>query len=201
MALTSRIELIANEAGFLAFVLSSDGKAEIEDRAIRTFKSMNVAGAIIAPLGVKSHRATLEQLAASIPIVYVDSPLDETSAFVGTDNRQSVGLMVDYLCRSGEPPCFFDMPQVNTNAATRRTAYEEAMRRLGFEPHVIGVPGTVTSISSVSPLMKRLGCWMGQGICPRALFYAPMTVSPSASSPPPSRRASGSAMARITISG
>ncbi|CDN95117.1 Transcription regulator, LacI family [Agrobacterium tumefaciens] len=144
MALTSRIELIANEAGFLAFVLSSDGKAEIEDRAIRTFKSMNVAGAIIAPLGVKSHRATLEQLAASIPIVYVDSPLDETSAFVGTDNRQSVGLMVDYLCRSGEPPCFFDMPQVNTNAATRRTAYEEAMRRLGFEPQVINVPDIVT---------------------------------------------------------
>ena len=52
MALTSRIELIASEAGFLAFVLSSDGKPEIEDRAIRTFKSMNVAGGIIAPLPI-----------------------------------------------------------------------------------------------------------------------------------------------------
>ena len=52
--------------------------------------------------------------------------------------------MVDYLCRSGEPPCFFDMPQVNTNAATRRTAYVEAMQRLGFEPHVLNVPDIVT---------------------------------------------------------
>ncbi|TIT10210.1 MAG: LacI family transcriptional regulator, partial [Mesorhizobium sp.] len=54
MALTRRIELIANEAGFLAFVLSSDGRAEMEDQAIQTFRSMNIAGAIIAPLGVQS---------------------------------------------------------------------------------------------------------------------------------------------------
>ncbi|QCL76831.1 MULTISPECIES: LacI family DNA-binding transcriptional regulator [Agrobacterium] len=139
MALTNRIESIANEAGFLAFVLSSDGKPEIEDRAIRTFKSMNVAGAIIAPLGVTSHCSTLEQLAATIPIVYVDSPLDERSAFVGTDNRQSVDLIVDYLCRSGEPPSYFDMPQVNTNSVTRRMAYVAAMQRLGFEPTLLDV--------------------------------------------------------------
>ncbi|MCZ4430229.1 LacI family DNA-binding transcriptional regulator [Agrobacterium sp. SOY23] len=139
MALTNRIELIANEAGFLAFVLSSDGKPEIENRAIRTFKSMNVAGAIIAPLGVTSHCSTLQELAATIPIVYVDSPLDERSAFVGTDNRQSVDLIVDYLCRSGEPPSYFDMPQVNTNSVTRRMAYVGAMQRLGFEPRLLDV--------------------------------------------------------------
>jgi DNA-binding LacI/PurR family transcriptional regulator len=144
MALTRRIELIANDAGFLAFVLSSDGKAGMEDKAIKTFKSMNVAGAIIAPLGVKSHHATLEQLGQSIPLVYVDSPLDETSAFVGTNNRQSFNLIVDYLCRSGEPPCYFGMPEVNTNAATRRSAYIEAMTQFRVTPEIVDISETAT---------------------------------------------------------
>jgi DNA-binding LacI/PurR family transcriptional regulator len=144
MALTRRIELIANDAGFLAFVLSSDGKAEMEDQAITTFKSMNVAGAIIAPLGIKSHHATLDQLGKSIPLVYVDSPLDETSAFVGTNNRQSFSLIVDYLCRSGEPPCYFGMPEVNTNAATRRSAYIEAMNQFRLTPEIVELTDAAT---------------------------------------------------------
>jgi DNA-binding LacI/PurR family transcriptional regulator len=139
MALTRRVELIANAAGFLAFVLSSDGNAELEARAIETLKSMNVAGAVIAPLGVKSHQNTLRSLGETIPLVYVDSPLDDTSTFVGTNNRQSFQLMVDYLCRSGEPPCYLGMPAVNTNARTRETAYIEAMGQLKMEPIVLPI--------------------------------------------------------------
>lgn len=137
MALTRRVELLANAAGFLAFVLSSDGNAAIEARAIETLKSMNVAGAIIAPLGVQSQQATLRALGQAIPLVYVDSPLDETSPFVGTDNRQSFQLMVDYLARSGEIPCYLGMPRVNTNATTRESAYIEAMQQLKIDPLVL----------------------------------------------------------------
>lgn len=142
MALTRRVELIANASGFLAFVLSSDGNAEMEARAIETFKSMNVAGAIIAPLGVQSHHETLRSLAESIPLIFVDSPLDDTSPFVGTNNRQSFQLIVDYLCRSGEPPCYLGMPPVNTNASTRETAYIEAMSQLRMEPIVLPIAKT-----------------------------------------------------------
>lgn len=141
MALARRVELIAKTEGFLAFVLSSDGDADLEARAITTLKSMNAAGAIIAPLGIKSHRDTLRSLSDATPIVYVDSPLDETSPFVGTDNRQSFQLMTDYLCRSGEPPCYLGMPAVNTNARTRETAYAESMLRLNREPMVLNVSG------------------------------------------------------------
>lgn len=137
MALTRRVELIANSAGFLAFVLSSHGNAEMEARAIETLKSMNVAGAIIAPLGVQSQQETLRLLSTSMPLVFVDSPLDDISPFVGTNNRQSFKLIVDYLCRSGTPPCYLGMPPVNTNAATRETAYVEAMSLLGMEPIVL----------------------------------------------------------------
>jgi DNA-binding LacI/PurR family transcriptional regulator len=139
MALTRRVELIANDTGFLAFVLSSDGNAKMEARAIETLKSMNVAGAIIAPIGVQSHHGTLQSLSASIPLIFVDSPLDDVSPFVGTNNRQSFQLIVDYLCRSGQPPCYLGMPPVNTNAATRETAYIEAMLQAGMEPIVVPI--------------------------------------------------------------
>lgn len=144
MALTRRIELVAAEAGFLAFVLSSDGKPGREDRAIRTFQSMNVAGAIIAPLGLLARPSVLGQFNRSIPLVYVDSPLDDEAAFVGTDQRQSFGLIIDYLCRSGEPPAYLGMPDVNTNARTRLAIYLEAMEALNAEPHVLPLPPVST---------------------------------------------------------
>ncbi|MBD8555980.1 LacI family DNA-binding transcriptional regulator [Rhizobium sp. CFBP 8762] len=137
MALTRRIETIADQAGFLAFVLSSDGKPEREEHAIETFKSLNVAGAIIAPLGVKSHQDKLLKLGETIPLISVDSPLDDKSPFVGTNNRQSFHLIVDYLCRSGKPPCYLRMPPVNSNALERLDAYTSSMQALGEEPHVV----------------------------------------------------------------
>lgn len=53
-------------------------------------------------------------------------------------------MIVDYLCRSGEPPCYFGMPGVNTNAATRRTAYTEAMGRLNVEPKFVPIADSKT---------------------------------------------------------
>lgn len=144
MALTRRIEIIANDAGFLAFVLSSDGKPEIEEEAIKTFRSMNVAGAIVAPIGRNAGSSSLEQLGRDIPLVYVDTPLNGEASFVGTDNRQSFGLIVDYLCRSGEAPCFFGMPEVNINAIERRTAYIEAMEGLRLAPEILKLSPVAT---------------------------------------------------------
>jgi len=137
--LRRRIESIAEQSGYLCFSLSSDGNPELEQRAIETFKSLNVAGAIIAPVGIRSHHAALESLGRSIPLVYVDSPLDESSSFVGTNNRQSFELIVDYLIRSGEPPCYLPMPSVNNNAIARQAAYVAAMERVGLEPRVLPV--------------------------------------------------------------
>ena len=134
MALVRRIEQVATGRGYLAFVLGSDGRAELEERAVRTFASMNVAGTIVAPLGPRRRRSRLRDLKLDMPLVAIDSPLDAATAFVGTDNRRSVASMVEYLCGSGEPPAWFDMPAVNHNAAERREAYGAAMRACGHEP-------------------------------------------------------------------
>jgi len=139
MALAARIEAIASEAGYLVLQLNSNGQPETEERAIATIASMDVGGALIAPLGAKSHVAELKALSRKTPLVFVDSPLDAVESFVGTDNLQSVPLIVDYLCRSGEPPAFFDMPLATYNGEGRREAYAATMERLGHKPSFVNL--------------------------------------------------------------
>lgn len=137
MAITRRIEQIVASRGFQAFTLSSDGKPELEVEAIRTFSSMNVAGAIIAPLGRKRARSPLRDVKDGMPLVAMDTPLDDETAFVGTSNAQTMMLMVNYLCRSSEPPVYFDMPGINENAFQRREAYMSSMDSLGHKPCLV----------------------------------------------------------------
>ncbi len=142
MTLARRIETEATEAGYLALVLSSNGRPEIEARAIETITALNVAGAIIAPLGEKSQRTRLKALGKEIPLVYIDAPLDDEGPFVGTNNHQSIPLITEYLCRSGDQPTYFDTPIVNSNAIDRRNAYIATMERLNFEPRFANIPPT-----------------------------------------------------------
>ena len=76
----------------------------------------------------------------ALPLVFLDARVDADGAFVGTDNHHSMGLMVDYLLRSGTPPSYFDMPAVNQNASERRQAYETSMQEHGAQPMIFDVP-------------------------------------------------------------
>jgi DNA-binding LacI/PurR family transcriptional regulator len=142
MTLARRIETEATDAGYLALVLSSNGRPEVESRAIETITALNVAGAIIAPLGEKSQRTKLKTLGKEMPLVYIDAPLDDEGPFVGTNNYQSIPLITEYLCRSGDQPTYFDTPIVNSNAIDRRKAYVTTMERLNFEPRFANLPPT-----------------------------------------------------------
>ena len=137
MALARRIELGASEAGYLVLMLNSHGLPEHEERAIATITDLNVGGAVIAPLGIKSHRSKLKALGKKIPLVFIDSPLDAQEAFVGTNNEQSIMLITEYLCRSGEVPTFFDVPATNYNSIERRKAYVATMERLNLTPQFV----------------------------------------------------------------
>lgn len=145
MDLQRRITIEAGAAGYLPFVFSSDGEAGLEAEAIETLTSMNVAGIIMTPVGGdEHHRATVKALARNIPIVFVDVPFDGEEAFVGTNNAQSMALITDYLTRVGEPPCYFDMPNLNSNATGRREGYIATMKRRGLEPVVIPLSDTAS---------------------------------------------------------
>lgn len=134
------IERRCSAAGLLPMVLSAGGDALREARAVETLLSFKIAGAVLAPLGRSSKAALIQSLETRVPVVFIDSRLDDEAAFVGTDNRQSVKLMTDYLSRTGERPTFVEMPPVNQNAAERRDAYIDAMERLGLEPAFVAVP-------------------------------------------------------------
>jgi DNA-binding LacI/PurR family transcriptional regulator len=134
-----QIEMRCVQAGYWAIVLSSHGQSALEANALDTLRSLKISGAIIAPLGEQSDTQRIEQLGREVPVVFLDSRTSDRIPFAGTNNAQSISLMVDYLCRSGEPPCFLEMPPVNQNAPERKQAYLSAMDRLGLAPAVVSL--------------------------------------------------------------
>ncbi len=139
--LLEAIEVAAMGAGYTVITQCSHSSPAIEARAVETFLSMNVDGALVAPLGNISDLAAHERLNARLPFVMVDSrpkSLDHVD-FVGSDHPQSTGLITEYLCRVGRPPVFLAMPRVNFNALEREAAYTAWMEARGHTPEILGV--------------------------------------------------------------
>jgi len=138
--LLEAIETAAMEAGYTVITQCSHSDPLIEARAAETFMSMNVDGALVAPLGNQSDRAVHQRLQSHLPFVLVDSRPETMPDvdFVGTDHIQSTGLITEYLCRFGEPPVFLAMPRVNFNAMERENAYTKKVTELGHKAVVIG---------------------------------------------------------------
>lgn len=137
------IEQRCVEMGYRPTIFSAHGSQETENEILETLLSMKPAGALLAPLGRASDVAAVRNFCAEVPTVLFDSNITDTArAFVGSDNPQFTRLIVEYLCRTGEPPCFFEMKTpANPNARKRRQSYLDAMEALGFEPQVFSVDG------------------------------------------------------------
>lgn len=142
-AISRTMESLIVQAGFNPFLLSSHEGPDQEVTNLDSLRAIKPAGVLLAPLGRASHADMLADFAQDIPTVLFDANVDGVGeAFFGSDNKQSVGLIVDYLCRSGEPPTFFELEHpVNPNAYRRRNAYISAMERLSQSPMFIRVPG------------------------------------------------------------
>jgi DNA-binding LacI/PurR family transcriptional regulator len=123
--------------GYWPILFSAHGQVDLEINALDALQSLKPAGALLAPLGTASDLESVRKFTENVPTVIFDSNLDVGEAFIGSDNFQSIPLIVDYLCRTGEPPCFFEMPPVNPNAVLRRHAYVQAMEELGHAPRLV----------------------------------------------------------------
>ncbi|TPI22402.1 MULTISPECIES: LacI family DNA-binding transcriptional regulator [unclassified Mesorhizobium] len=134
-----QIEMRCLAEGYWAIVLSSHGERKLEARAMRTLMSLNIAGVLMAPLGFETDATLLASLVKAMPMVFLDNRVNVDQPFVGTDNRQSIGNITEYLCRTGEHPCFLEMPAVNQNALERRASYIATMERLNLEPIVLPI--------------------------------------------------------------
>jgi DNA-binding LacI/PurR family transcriptional regulator len=137
------IENLCADAGFRPILLSSHGGSDQEVDNLESLRSLKPAGVLMAPLGRASDKGAIERFCRDVPTVLFDSNIEGMgAAFVGSDNFSFVNQTVDYLCRSGEPPCFFEMRRpANPNANKRRVAYIEAMERHGETPVVVSVEG------------------------------------------------------------
>lgn len=131
------------DAGYRPTLFSAHGKPDLEVEILENLRSLKPAGVLIAPLGRSSDKRALESFCEDIPTVLFDSSIRGLGlAFVGSDNPQFARLIVDYLCRTGEPPCFFEMKTpANPNANRRRQGYIAAMEDLGHEPQIIQASG------------------------------------------------------------
>lgn len=143
-AIARTMEGLIVDAGFDPLLLSSHGGPEQEIANLNSLRAIKPAGALLAPLGRASQTDEVAKFAAQIPTVLFDANLEGVGeAFFGSDNTQSIDLIVDYLCRTGQPPVFFEMRNpVNPNAYRRRAAYIAAMERLSHTPHFLRAEGS-----------------------------------------------------------
>ncbi|MEM7299529.1 MAG: LacI family DNA-binding transcriptional regulator [Pseudomonadota bacterium] len=138
-----RLEQQCIDAGYSPILFSSHGVPEHEAEILQSLISLKPAGVLFAPLGRSSNRSEIEAFCAQVPTILFDSNIEGMGeAFVGSDNFSFVSLTVDYLVRTGEPPCLFEMrTPANPNANKRRAAYLEVMDRYGAESNVISIEG------------------------------------------------------------
>lgn len=131
------------DAGYRPTLFSAHGDPAHEVEVLDNLRSLKPAGVLLAPLGRATDRAALGKFCDDVPTLIFDSSVDEYGlAFVGSDNFQFTAHITDYLCRTGEPPCFFEMETpANPNAHRRRQSYLNAMQEFGHEPQVISVKG------------------------------------------------------------
>ena len=141
--ITRMIEKLIVGVGYNPLLLSSHGGPEQEKANFDSLRAIKPAGVLLAPLGRASDIESVEKFAQDVPTVLFDANIEGVgAAFFGSDNMQSIGLIVEYLCRTGQPPAFFEMKTpINPNAYKRRSAYIAAMERLGHEPQLVQVAG------------------------------------------------------------
>lgn len=138
-------------AGFTPSLFSSHGEQVLENTILDNLRSLKPAGVLLAPLGRTSDRKHIEAFCHDVPTILFDSNIEGVgAAFVGSDNFSFVSQTVEYLSRTGNVPCFFEMKDpANPNANKRRLAYLEIMDRLNLEPHIIKIDGKGWSFEEI----------------------------------------------------
>lgn len=147
----SHIETALRERDFCPILISSQTSPEFEEEAAQRMLEFRVAGMIVAPLGNQSRPGVFDRLKSEIPTVSFDEPLGEDVPFVCNDHRFGMTAMVQYLCRSGEPPVLIEGPHLTANVLIRQEAYRQSMADEGHQPLVVGFD------AEASWDMERLG--------------------------------------------
>lgn len=142
------------DAGYHPTLFSAHGDPTMEVQVLDNLRALKPAGVLLAPLGRTSDNSALEAFCKDVPTLIFDSSVAEIGiAFVGSDNFQFTSHITDYLCRTGEPPCFFEMKTPpNPNAHRRRQSYLAAMEDFGHTPQVVSIDGEGWNLEEIGRL-------------------------------------------------
>jgi len=138
------LELRCIKAGFRATLFSAHAEQALETEALERLRSLRPAGVLLAPLGRHSDHDALARFCEEVPTVLFDRNIPGIGeAFVGSDNQSFVSQSIEYLLRTGEAPCFFEMKNPsNPNSIARRLSYAATMESHGLEPMTVQVEGS-----------------------------------------------------------
>jgi len=165
-SLIQSIEESALRRGYTIIIQSAHGDPALEVKAFENLKAMCVDGVVAAPIGQPSSLRTIKRLKEEFPIVCVDSRFSEDLEdidFIGTNNQQSISLMVNYLHRSGSAPAYLGMPRINSNSLEREDAYVSSAEELGFKPEIIPVDETNPVWNFEEFAFKTMDEYFGRG--------------------------------------
>lgn len=122
------VEAKASESGYVMILGTSEGNDGKERQLIRTLRSQQVAGLIVAPTN-RSDSTISAMLDEGFPFVLIDRYIpDLCSNYVIFDNEESSYDMVSHLCRSGCRNIAF--VTTDTHLSTMRMRFDGYRRAL-----------------------------------------------------------------------
>lgn len=138
-------------AGLSPILYSAHGEQKLENETLKGLVALKPAGVFLAPLGRRSDRDAIAHFCREVPTVLFDSNLEGMGeSFIGSDNFSFVEQTVEYLCRTGSAPAFFEMRNpANPNANKRRHAYLKLMEEADQEAQVIQIEGEGWSLEEI----------------------------------------------------
>lgn len=138
------LETLVIDAGYRPFLLSSHGDPALEVANLDSLRELKPAGVLLAPLGRRSDLGAVEAFCRDVFTINFDCNINGVGeSFVGHDNEQATTLICEYLCRTGEPPVFFEMLNPsNPNAIRRRNTFCAFMEARGLPVDLIQVEGS-----------------------------------------------------------
>ncbi|GAB7129371.1 LacI family DNA-binding transcriptional regulator [Silvimonas sp. JCM 19000] len=158
------MEREAARGGMQIVIQASNNDPKREAAALMTLRAMKVNGIIVTPIESTANRALFAALQKEMRIIFLDAYFDEDCHFVMNDNRQSIGLMVNYLLSRGVRPAYLGTPRIaNPSRPERLAGYQEAMQRAGETPQVIPVDVEAPTWQFEAFAYEQLLAWCGQG--------------------------------------
>ncbi len=155
--LSRAVEDVARGHGSLLFAGSS-GENPLRERELAlAFCARRVDGLLVVPAG-EDHRYLLPELAAGIPVVFVDRPARQIDAdAVLSDNAGGAREGVEHLIRHGHRRIAFlgDLPHIHTTAERLR-GYREAMAAARLPVDEAWIASGPTDAAAVTTAVDRL---------------------------------------------